>query len=167
MVPDQTVLRRRTSLRSFAGLYVGLAVIAVVVWVGGFASGLQVPPALIVLAGLVPLLVGIAYAWIVARTTEYRLFEESLEVESGVLSRRIENLQLFRVRDLGLHQSLLARLLGIGDVTLSSTDRSSPRLILRGITEPRQLYERLRGLVARSQATRRTMIVEDEEGKGL
>ena len=94
--------------------------------------------------------------------TEYRLFQDSIEVESGLVSRRIENIQLFRVRDLGLAQSMLNRLAGVGDVIVTSTDQSAPHYRLRGVEDPRALYDQLRELVSRSQAARRTMIVEQE-----
>jgi uncharacterized membrane protein YdbT with pleckstrin-like domain len=114
------------------------------------------------LVGLIPLLSGVLYSWLVRLNTAYRLFQDSLEIESGIISRRIENIQLFRVRDLGLAQSILNRVGGVGDVVVTSTDQSAPHYRLRGIADPRVLYEQLRELVSKSQATRRTMIVEEE-----
>ena len=164
MAAADLVLRRRISLRAFAGLYAVLGVLAVVIWVVGFrfATELRAPPAVIVAAGLIPLLAGAVYTWVVRLSTEYRVFQDSLEVESGILARRIDNIQLFRVRDIGLFQSITGRLLGVGNVTVTSTDHSNPRFVLRGVDDPRGLYQTLRELVARSQATRRTMIVEED-----
>jgi len=157
------LLRRRTSLKSFWGLYVILAVVGGLIWIAGFYSNrLPVSRATVVLIGLVPILIGLLYSWLVRLSTEYRLFGESLEVESGIISRRIENIQLFRVRDLGLAQSILNRLAGVGDIIVTSTDQSAPHYRIRGVEDPRDLYDRLRELVAKSQATRRTMIVEQE-----
>ena len=93
---------------------------------------------------------------------EDRLNQDSLEIETGLVSRNIDNLQLFRIRDLRLRQSLLGRLLGVGDVEVTSTDQSTPHLVIRGVAAPRALYDALREGVAASQATRRTMIVEEE-----
>jgi uncharacterized membrane protein YdbT with pleckstrin-like domain len=109
-----------------------------------------------------PLLIGALYAWLVRMSTEYRVFQDSLEVEAGIIARSIDNIQLFRVRDLGLAQGVLDRLLNVGNILVSSTDQSAPHLVLRGIDAPRELYETLRELVAKSQAARRTMIVEDD-----
>ena len=117
---------------------------------------------IIVLAGFVPLLAGLIYAWLVRLNAEYRLFQDSLEVESGIISRRIENIQLFRVRDLALAQSMLNRIAGVGDITVTSPDQSAPRYRLRGVEDPRKVYDQLRELVSKSQATRQTMIVEEE-----
>ncbi|PYN72945.1 MAG: hypothetical protein DMD97_21905 [Candidatus Rokuibacteriota bacterium] len=160
---DRPLLQRRTSLKSFWGLYGVLGAIGVLIWVVGFYSHrVPVSRATVVLVGLVPLLIGLLYSWLVRLSTEYRLFQESLEVQSGIISRQIENIQLFRVRDLGLAQSILNRLAGVGDIIVTSTDQSAPHYRLRGVEDPREVYDRLRELVANSQATRRTMIVEQE-----
>jgi len=141
----------------------GLIAIAIAIWVIGAMTKL-VSPVIVFLAGLLPLAVGLVYSWLVRISTEYRVFADSLEVESGIIARRIENIQLFRVRDLGLNQSLLGRMLNVGNVFVTSTDQSDPNLILHGIDDPRSVYESLRELVAKSQAARRTMIVEEEVG---
>jgi uncharacterized membrane protein YdbT with pleckstrin-like domain len=91
------LLRRRTSLKSFWGLYVVLGGLAALIWVAGlYYDQTYMSRPLIVLIGFVPLLVGIVYSWLVRLNTEYRLFQDSLEIESGIVSRRIENIQLFR-----------------------------------------------------------------------
>jgi uncharacterized membrane protein YdbT with pleckstrin-like domain len=162
MPPADLVLLTRTSLKSFAGLYAALGALAVVIWWAGWMFDTGLSPLVIAAAGLLPLLLGIGYTWLVRLGTEYRLHQDSLEVDSGLVSRNIENLQLFRIRDLRLRQSVFARLFGVGDIVVTSTDQSTPHLTLRGVDEPRKVYETLRELVARSQATRRTMIVEEE-----
>jgi uncharacterized membrane protein YdbT with pleckstrin-like domain len=160
--PGSLVLRARLSLKSFAGLYLLLAALGAVIWWAGWTYETGVHPALIVGAGLLPLALGIVYSWLVRLGAEYRLHQESLEVERGIVARSIDNLQLFRVRDLRLRQSVLGRLFGVGDIVVTSTDQSTPQLTIRGVDEPRALYDTLREGVARSQATRRTMIVEDD-----
>jgi uncharacterized membrane protein YdbT with pleckstrin-like domain len=150
-------------MRSFTGRVLLAGALALLVWGGGLAAAVPLPGMLIAIAGLLPLLIAVGWAWLVRLGNEYRVFEDSVEVQTGVVSRRIDNIQLFRVRDLGLSQGLAGRLLGVGDVTITSTDQSAPRFSLRGVDDPRRLYDTLRGLVSRSQATRRTMIVEREE----
>ena len=162
MPPDDLVLRTRTSLKSLAALYLGLGALGVVIWWTGWTFDTGLSPLSVAGAGLLPLLLGIGYGWLVRLGTEYRLYGESLEVESGLVTRSIDNLQLFRVRDLRLRQSIPGRLLGVGDVLVTSTDQSTPHLTIRGVEDPRALYDALREQVARSQATRRTMIVEEE-----
>jgi uncharacterized membrane protein YdbT with pleckstrin-like domain len=157
---------RRTSPRNFVGLHLALGILAAGAWTAGIFGLLPLALPVVLALGAAPLLVGIVYTLLVTRSTKYRLHREALEIERGILSRRIENLQIFRVRDIGLAQSLLGRILKVGDVTITSTDRSSPRLVVRGIDDPRGFYETLRALVAESQAARRTMIVEEESPRG-
>jgi uncharacterized membrane protein YdbT with pleckstrin-like domain len=162
MPPAEPLVRIRPSLRSFAGLYVVLGLVCVGIWWLGATFDTGVRPLVIAVAGPIPLLLGIAYSWLVRLGAEYRLYPDSIEIETGLVSRNIDNLQLFRVRDLGLRQSLIGRLLGVGDVNVTSTDQSTPHLTIRGVAGPRALYDTLRERVAESQATRRTMIVEEE-----
>ena len=162
MPPPEPLLRIRPSLRSFAGLYAVLGAVCVAIWWLGARFDTGRSPLVIAVAGPIPLLIGIAYSWLVRLGAEYRLYPDSLEIQSGLISRSVDNLQFFRVRDLGLRQSLLGRLLGVGDVTVTSTDQSTPHLTIRGVAGPRAVYDALREGVAGSQATRRTMIVEEE-----
>jgi uncharacterized membrane protein YdbT with pleckstrin-like domain len=154
------ITKLRVSYKGFIGLYVLLILVAGGIWWFGFWRGWNA--GLVFLGGLLPLLIGIAYTWLVRISTEHRVFQDSLEVESGIIARRIENIQLFRVRDIGLRQGILARILNFGDISIASTDQSNPHFTLRGIDNPRALYDMLRELVAKSQAARRTMIVEEE-----
>ena len=162
MPPTDLVLRTRISLRSFAALFLGLGALCLVIWWAGWTFDTGLSPLLVASAGLLPLVLALGYSWLVRLGTEYRLYQVSLEIESGLVARSIDNLQLFRVRDLRLRQSMLGRLFGVGDVVVTSTDQSTPHLTIRGVEAPRALYDTLRELVARSQATRRTMIVEEE-----
>lgn len=160
MSSDKPVLVRRVSPRSFVVKYAAGGLVSVLlIWI---ALGFGVTRWWLLAASPLPLLVIAILNWAERAGTEFRLYEDSVEVESGILSRRIENIQLFRVRDLSLAQSPIGRLLGYGDIAITSTDQTSPRFTLRSVDSPRDLYDTLRASVARSQATRRTMIVEDE-----
>jgi len=78
------------------------------------------------------------------RTTKYRLTSQRLVVEQGVLSRTLDEVDLRTVDDSGFSQSPLERLQGIGTVWVVASDRSTPRLALRGISDPRALREKIR-----------------------
>jgi membrane protein YdbS with pleckstrin-like domain len=162
-MPDSDlIVKKRPSWKNYLGLHLFLVLLGVVIMWAGFHFGLPLAGPLIVLFGLVPFLLGLIHAWLVRTSTEYRLFQDSLEVESGIISRSIDNIQLFRVRDLGLSQGILGRMLDVGNVTVTSTDQSAPHLILKGVDDPRSMYDTLRDLVAKSRATQRTMILEEE-----
>jgi len=78
------------------------------------------------------------------RTTKYRLTNQRLVVEQGILSRTLDEVDLRTVDDSGFSQSPLERMQGIGTVWIVASDRSNPRLALRGIPDPRALREKIR-----------------------
>lgn len=78
------------------------------------------------------------------RATRYRLTNQRLVVEQGILSRTLDEVDLRTVDDSGFSQSPLERLQGIGSVWIIASDRSTPRLALRGIEDPRALRESIR-----------------------
>jgi hypothetical protein len=61
-----------------------------------------------------------------------------------VLSRQIEEIDMRNVEDLVYRQSLLERLLKIGDITIISADRTTGRVRLVGLEKPRDLRELIR-----------------------
>jgi uncharacterized membrane protein YdbT with pleckstrin-like domain len=78
------------------------------------------------------------------RNTRYRLTNQRLVVEKGILSRTLDEVDLRTVDDSGFSQSPLERLQGIGTVWVVASDRANPRLVLRGIPDPRKLREQIR-----------------------
>jgi len=78
------------------------------------------------------------------RSTRYRLTNQRLVVEQGILSRTLDEVDLRTVDDSGFSQSPLERLQGIGTVWVIASDRTTPRLALRGIQDPRALRETIR-----------------------
>lgn len=111
-----------------------------------------------------PLVVVVVRGLLLRAGESYRVYPDRLEMDRGLLSRRIDNLELFRVRDLGVKQGLMGRLFNYGQVYVHSTDASTPDLVLPAVDRPREFYEALRAHVTTSRAQRRTMIVEEDAG---
>ena len=88
----------------------------------------------------------------VLKGQRYRVTNQRLVIESGVLSRRIEEIDMRTVEDLAFHQSLLDRLLGVGTVVVVAADKTAGRHSLVGLSSPRQTRELIRS--AAYQATR-------------
>jgi uncharacterized membrane protein YdbT with pleckstrin-like domain len=151
------ILERKISDRSFVAHYFGAIAAGSVIATACFASGAGVFSPV----GILLVLAVFIYSRLVRLGTTYRLFPDRLEVESGLLARKIENVELFRVRDVGLRQSIYGRIGGFGDVYVHSTDSSTPDLHVRAIDAPQEFYQQLRQLVSRSRAGGRTMIVEE------
>lgn len=149
-------VERRISDRAFVGPAVWSVLGGLLLAALCFAS----PFPFLAPVGLLPPAAVWAWAQLARMGACYRLHPERLEVERGIISRSIENVELFRIRDVGLRQGPLGRLLDFGDVYVHSTDASAPDVRLQGIDAPREFYELLRSRVAQSRAQGRTVIVE-------
>ena len=101
-----------------------------------------------VLGGLWVLVVFLALArWLVRRSTRYVLTSERLRLTTGLLSTTTDDLELRRVRDSGVARPFLLRMVGLGDVRITSADPSHPRVTLHAVRDPDGVQERLRALV--------------------
>ena len=84
-------------------------------------------------------------AWYLVASTRYRLTTQRLFVQKGLVAKHLEEVELFRVKDVTLNQGFVQRLLGVGTVVVLSTDDTAPRLELAGISNPVEAKEALRG----------------------
>ncbi len=78
------------------------------------------------------------------KTLRYRITNYRIDFEHGILTKRIETMELWHVDDLRFRQSLLERILRVGTISVLSKDESTPDLELRGLPHPRQLFESLK-----------------------
>lgn len=101
------------------------------------------------------LIVPIFYAaWraIELRCIDYRFSTQRFRQMQGVFARRLDELELYRVKDIVLEQSLLQRLLGLADLVLVTSDRSRPTIRVRALPQADALREQLRLQVERLRA---------------
>ena len=82
--------------------------------------------------------------WIKAKMVAYKITNYRIDLERGLLSKRLDTLELWHVEDIRMNQSFLDRLLGVGTVTVISHDDTTPQLSMRGIPHPRPLYDTLK-----------------------
>jgi hypothetical protein len=74
----------------------------------------------------------------------YRITNYRIDFERGWLGKTIDTLELWHVEDIRYHQTFLDRLLNVGTITVVSHDESLPRLELKGLPNPRPLFETLK-----------------------
>ena len=100
--------------------------------------------------------------------TRYRLSEDRIFRETGLLNLREEEVLLYRVRDLELKRSLFQRIFGVGTVCVHSSDKTTPHLDLLNIKNPREVKELLHRQVEEMKLSRRmrtTELLGSEEGQ--
>ena len=97
-----------------------------------------------VLIGLaVPVLWAIG-RWIVTRCERYEVTSQRIKITTGLLSRRTNELELYRVRDYSVVESFWLRLVGCGDVVLVTADRTTPQTVLRAVPNAARLKDQIR-----------------------
>ena len=78
------------------------------------------------------------------KTTVYQLTTERLKVSHGILNKKINELELYRVKDYRVEQPLHIRLFGLGNIILDTSDKSNPVMILRAISNSEELLNSIR-----------------------
>lgn len=73
------------------------------------------------------------YRFIYLRRTRYYIGSEQIISKHGVLSRKTDYMEQYRIVDFVEHQSLMQQLCGLKTVHIFSMDRNTPRLDLVGI----------------------------------
>lgn len=96
-----------------------------------------------------------------ALTQRYKLTNQRLIMTFGFIGRRTEEIDLFRVNDVGVKQHPLERITGIGDVYISSADTSSPIKYLHNVNTPDRVKDILRESSRQERERRRVLLRED------
>ncbi|HUJ58830.1 MAG TPA: PH domain-containing protein [Kofleriaceae bacterium] len=81
------------------------------------------------------------------KATKFRVTTTVIETERGLLSKRIDVLQLWRCRDVRYKQNLVDRILGIAHVEVFAQDMANPHVEIVGMPASRQLFEQLRDAI--------------------
>ena len=81
---------------------------------------------------IIPLPIALA-KYIVLRCQHYRLTQESFYARRGVFSVKSDHIELYSVKDYRLEAPFFFRILGLARVVLSTSDISSPQVVIRGI----------------------------------
>lgn len=100
-------------------------------WVYGGMEGLPLTALAVPVAVLFSLT--LLYRYIYLLRIRYRIGMEQLISEHGIIPRKTDYMELYRIVDFQEHQSLLQQLCGLKTVRILSMDRNTPRLDLIGI----------------------------------
>ncbi len=115
------------------------------------------------LAGVGFVLIGVR--WLKNRSASYEITDQRLIIKRGILFKTIDEIELYRIKDVRLGYSLLNQMTDIGTIILTSSDRttSGGEFTLRDIPMARDRREGLRKLVDRARQRRgvRELDVDD------
>src|SRR5687767_10432403 len=120
-------------------------------------------PGMYIVAGvaIIPLLFAFI-KWLQVKFRRYELTTERLRLRSGILSRKTDEIELYRVKDYVLHEPFMLRLWGLGDIVLTTTDDANPSVLLKAIDQPNALRDQIRKHVELRREAKRVRITEME-----
>ena len=92
--------------------------------------------------------------------TRYALSEDRLFISVGFLNIKDDEVLLYRVRDIDTERNLFQRLFGVGTVTVMSSDKTMPNLVLKNIKDPVMVKEIIHRQVEEMKIKRRVRVGE-------
>ena len=78
------------------------------------------------------------------RSTLYTVTNQRVIIETGLISKALSEIDLRYINDSQFSQGIIHRMLGIGNVTILSSDKTTPVFVMRSIKDPRGVRELIR-----------------------
>lgn len=133
--PEQSLWRGGYSPKAMFGTWLFSIVITIGIIVGSYFLRDQVPYIWYICGGVI-----LAWWLCVLLVYAYRRLGYSYELTSlrfvhqkGILIRRTDRIDVIEIDDVMFTQGIVERMLGVGSIKLTSSDKSHPELWLRGI----------------------------------
>jgi uncharacterized membrane protein YdbT with pleckstrin-like domain len=82
------------------------------------------------------------YSW------AYKIDNETIESREGIIARKVKSIRIQDLRNINVNQSLVERIMGVGDVEFSSAGGSGIEVVFRGVDKPlevKAMAQRLQG----------------------
>ncbi|MDO3409152.1 PH domain-containing protein [Saccharibacillus sp. CPCC 101409] len=91
----------------------------------------------------------------------YKLTSQRLIITTGLIGKKTEELELVRIKDVALERTVTDRMMGVGTITVFSTDPSTPEIKLEDVKDAEKVKDILRDAVRAEKETYRTRYRED------
>ncbi len=112
---------------------------------------------------LLPISLGvILWRYLVVKNQLFELTSERLKMHSGVLNKRLSELELYRVTDTQFEQPFWLRFVGLAHVVIMSSDKTSPVVRITAVPDARDIREKLRELVEARRSVKGVRVSELE-----
>lgn len=105
----------------------------------------------------------IVWRYLVVRTQTFELTNERLRVSNGVINQQIDEVELYRVKDILVVRKWWMRMTGLGTVHLQTSDRSMPEIDIPAISDCLALREALRKKVEAMRDKKRVREMDFDE----
>jgi uncharacterized membrane protein YdbT with pleckstrin-like domain len=94
------------------------------------------------------------WSYLTISSQHYKLTNERIILQRGILNRVTDELELYRVKDHRLEQPLFLRMLGLGNIILITSDQLNHEVYMVALKDSQKLREDIRRLVEERRRTR-------------
>lgn len=98
--------------------------------------------------------------WIVVKNHRYKVTTERIFYTTGIFSKKTEALELYRVRDVDMYEPFWQRLFKLGNVALTTSDKTAMNFLLKAVPNPAELMNNIRKNVELRRDVKRVRGVE-------
>ena len=141
------------------GVYSSTVVATLLILVGFYFSGW-------VALLLVPLWVWAAWRYLQLRCLVYEVTTQRFRLFTGVLSQQIDEIELYRVKDMTIQRPFWLRVLRLSNLVMHTSDRSHPELVVKAVSDVHELRETLRNHVELLRDRKRVREVDFDGADG-
>jgi uncharacterized membrane protein YdbT with pleckstrin-like domain len=122
---------------------IAVLVVAFLVGVGTNIANGDTDAGLVTIVAVVGVALVILAGFIKRITTHYTITNRRLRIQRGIISREIQETRLERVQNVNYNQSLVQRLLQVGDVDFDTAAGDDYNFIFAGVADPDEVVERV------------------------
>jgi uncharacterized membrane protein YdbT with pleckstrin-like domain len=142
---ERIIFEGHPSWRSILGFYVkGLVLVAIAAAIAGAATrigGDEVDTGLVTLVALVLLAVVLVAGYVKRLFTTYTISDHRLHIRRGIIARAEQQTLINRVQNVNTHQSVLQRMLVIGNVNFDTAAGDDYDFEFAGVASPANVVE--------------------------
>jgi uncharacterized membrane protein YdbT with pleckstrin-like domain len=144
---EQVIFEGHPSWRSILGFYVKgiLVTAAVALAVALFTSVIEdeADTGLVSIVALVGVALTVLVGFVKRIATDYVITDRRLHIKRGIISRTIQETRLVRVQNVNYNQSVLQRLLQIGDVDFDTAAGDDYNFVFSGVAQPEDVVHQV------------------------
>ena len=120
------------------GTFLSMGVIILIIGVLGMMF--FPPAAALVVVPLIYLII----QWLKVRNHRYKVTTERIFYTTGIFSKKTEAMELYRVRDVDMYEPFWQRMFKLGNIAVTSSDKTSENFLLKAVPRPAELMDKIR-----------------------
>jgi uncharacterized membrane protein YdbT with pleckstrin-like domain len=139
------------------GNFILAAIIAAVIIIGALLIAM---PLLLVM-----LVIPFGYAvWklIDLKSNHFEITTERIRCTTGIFTKQTEDLELYRIKDFKIIEPMMLRMLSLSNIYLTTSDKSSPEVVIEAVKDGRGLLDKIRRAVEDRRDKKRVSEVDFE-----